>query len=89
VAFLEGPASTNPVRSIGFIDGTCAEIDVAQGTILGDLLATSPEVCADRVVRVGNVHHGREEGENGNRNGEQDHQGNDSCSQLQRSFTED
>jgi hypothetical protein len=89
VAFLEGHASTNPVWSIGFIDGTCAEVDVAQGAILSDLLAVSPEVCADRVVRVGSVHYGREESENRNRNGKQDHQGNDSCPQLHQSFTED
>ena len=42
VAFLEGHASTNPVRSIGFIDGTSAEIRLAQGTIPVDFAGSEP-----------------------------------------------
>ncbi len=62
-------AGTDPVSSISLIDRTRAEIDVAQGAILGDLLAVSPKVCADRVVSVGNVRHRGEEGGDENRNG--------------------
>jgi len=57
----------DPVTSISLIDRTCAEIDIAQRAILGDGPAVSPKVCADRVVGVGKVHDGNEEGESGNR----------------------
>src|SRR6266705_5005799 len=48
--------TVEPITPIGLIDGTGAEIEVAQGAVLGDVFAVGPKVCADCVVRVGKVH---------------------------------
>ncbi len=69
----------DPVTSISLIDDTRAEIDITQRAILGDGPAVSPKVCADRVVSVGKVHDRNEEGESGNHEYQQDHQGHSPC----------
>ena len=66
-------ACTKPVTPISLIDRTSAEIEVAQGAILGDLLAVGSEVCALCMVGGGNVHDRDEESESRNRDYECDH----------------
>ena len=76
----------DPVTSISLIDGTRAEIDIAQRAILGDIPAVGSKICADREVGVGKVHDRDEEGERGNREYQQDHQGHSPCRYLQPSL---
>src|SRR5438093_11479566 len=76
----------DPVTSISLIDGTRAEIDIAQRAIMGDAPAVGSKVCADGGAGVGESHDGGEDAEWANGDYHQDCQGHSTCRSLQSVF---